>query len=89
MLSHFSHIQLFVIPWTLAHQAPLSMGFPWQEYWSGLQFSSPEDLPDTGIKPASPALAVGFFTTETPVILTLLFLSKPQHVRSSHFREFL
>ena len=41
-------------PWTVAHQAPLSVGFPRQEYWSGLP--SPEDLPDPGIKPASPAL---------------------------------
>jgi len=40
------------------------MGFPWQEYWSGLPFPTPGDLPDPGIKPASPALAGGFFTTE-------------------------
>ena len=43
-------------PWTVAHQAPLSMGFSRQEYWSGLPFPSPEDLPDPGIKPGSPAL---------------------------------
>ena len=52
--------------WTGAHQAPLSLGFSRQEYWSGLPFSSPGDLPDPGIKPAtlmSPALAGGFFTT--------------------------
>ena len=42
--------------WTVAHQAPLSMGFPRQEYWSGLPFPSPEDLPDLGIEPTSPAL---------------------------------
>ena len=42
--------------WTVAHQAPLSMGFPRQEYWSGLPFPSPEDLPDSGIKSRSPAL---------------------------------
>ena len=42
-------------PWTVACQAPLSMGFPTQEYWNGLPFPSPEDLPDPGIKPASPA----------------------------------
>ena len=41
MLSHFSHVQLFVILWTVAHQAPLSMGFSRQEYWSGLPFPSP------------------------------------------------
>ena len=56
----------FAIPWTVAHQAPLSMGFPRQEYWSSLPFFSSEDLPDPGIKPASPALAGGFFTTKPP-----------------------
>ena len=44
--------------------SPLSMGFPRQEYWTGLSFPSPEDLPDPGIKPVSPTLAGGFFTTE-------------------------
>ena len=56
----------FATPWTVAHQAPLLMGFPRQEYWSGLPFPSPRDLPDPGIEPASPALAGGFFTTEPP-----------------------
>ena len=56
----------FETPWTVAHQDPLSMGFPRQKYWSGLPFSSPGDLPDTGIKPASPALAGRFFITEPP-----------------------
>ena len=51
-----SHVQLFGTPWTVAHQAPLSMGFSRQEYWSGLPFPSPGDLPDPGIKPGSPAL---------------------------------
>ena len=54
---------------TVAHQAPLSMGFPRQEYWGGLPFPSPGDLPDPGIKPRSPmspALAGGFFTSEPP-----------------------
>ena len=49
---------------TVAHQAPLSMGFPRQEYWNGLPFSPPEDLPDPGIESGSPALAGGFFTTK-------------------------
>ena len=53
-------------PWTVAHQAPLSTGFFRQEYWSGLLFSPPGDLPDPGIKPTSPALAGRFFTTEPP-----------------------
>ena len=72
----------FATPWTVACQAPLSMGFPRQEYWSGFPFSSPGDLPDPGIKPASPALAGGFFTTEPPgkpiylMLLLLLLLSR-------------
>ena len=56
----------FAAPWTVAHQAPLSKGFPRQEYWSGLPFPSPGDLPHAGIEPSSPmspALAGGFFTT--------------------------
>ena len=50
--------------WTVAHQAPLSMGFLREEYWSGLPCPSPGDLPDPGIKLAPPAVAVGSFTTE-------------------------
>ena len=53
-----NHIRLFATPWTIVHQAPLSMGFPRQEYWSGLSFPSPGDLSDPGIKPASSALQV-------------------------------
>ena len=59
----------FVILWTVAHQAPLSMGFSRQENWSGSPCSSPGDLPHSGIKPASlasPALASGLFPTEPP-----------------------
>ena len=59
----------FVTPWTVAYQALPSMGFPRQEYLSGLPFPSPGDLPDPGIKPvslASPALVGSFFTTEPP-----------------------
>ena len=55
-----------VTPWTVAYQAPLSMGFFRQEYWSGLPFLYPGDLPDPGIRPRSPALAGGFFTAEPP-----------------------
>ena len=51
---------------TIAHQAPLFMGFPGQEYWSGLPFPSLGDLPNPGIKPESPVLTGGFFTTEPP-----------------------
>ena len=56
----------FAIPWTAAYQAPLSTEIPRQEYWSGLLFPCPGDLPDSGIEPSSPALAGEFFTTETP-----------------------
>ena len=52
--------------WTVAHQAPLSMRFSRQEYWSGLPFPSSGDLPDPEIEPMSPALAGGFFTTVPP-----------------------
>ena len=51
---------------TVIHQAPLSMGLPRQEYWSGLPFPSPGDLPNPGIEPASRALADKYFTTEPP-----------------------
>ena len=65
-------------PRTVAHHAPLSMGFPRQEYWSGLPFPSPGDLPDPGIEPSSPALAGRFFTIEPPgnplVTLTKCFI---------------
>ena len=60
------HAQLFATAWTIAHQAPLSMDVFRQEYWSGLPFPPPRDLPDPGIEPVSlgcPALAGGFFTT--------------------------
>ena len=53
-------------PWTVACQAPLSMGFPRQDYGSGLPFPNPGNLLNPGIKPASPALVRGFFTTEPP-----------------------
>ena len=56
MLSRFSRILLFAIPWTAVYQASLSMGFSRQEYWSGLPFPSPGDLPDPGIEPRCPAL---------------------------------
>ena len=69
LLCVLSYIRLCVTLWTVASQAPLSMGFLRQEYWSGLPFPFPEALPDPGIEPASPespALADGFFMTEPP-----------------------
>ena len=69
MLSCFSHVRLFVTPWTVARQASLFMGFSRQEYWSGLSCPPSGDLGNPGIKPkapVSPALVGGFFTTEPP-----------------------
>ena len=63
---HEISVRLFATPWTGAYQALLSMGFSKQDYWSGLSFPSPGDLPDTGIEPASPAFVGGFFATEPP-----------------------
>ena len=74
-----SRVQLFMITWTVTCQAPLSMEFPRQEYWSRLPFPTQEIFPDPGIKPASPVspiLAGGFFTTEPP--------GKPQDENISH-----
>ena len=55
-----------VTPWTVAHQAPLSMGFPRQDYWSGQPFLSPGDLPDPGIEPTSPGLQADSLPSEPP-----------------------
>ena len=65
----------FVTPWTADLQAPLSMGFPRQEYSSRLPFPSPGVLPNPGIKPLSVALAGGLFTTESPVLTCLKLFS--------------
>ena len=61
-----SYIQLFVIPWTIAHQDPLSLEFSWQKYWSGLPFPSPGDLLHPGIKPRSPMLWADALPSEPP-----------------------
>ena len=61
-----SCVQLFVTPWTVAYQAPPSMGFSWQEYWSGLPFPSPGDLPNPGIEPGSSAFQADTLTSEPP-----------------------
>ena len=68
-----SRVRLFATPWTVGHQAPASMGFPRQEYWSGLPFPSPGDLPDPGIEPGSPALQADALTSEPP--------GKPQSIK--------
>ena len=61
-----SRVRLFATPWTVAHQAPPSMGFSRQEYWSGLPFPSPGDLPKPGIKPRSPSLQADALSSELP-----------------------
>ena len=68
LLSCFSHVQLFAILWTVAHQAPLSRGFSRQEYWSGLPCPSPGNLPNPGNKPVSPVY---------PALLANSLLLKP------------
>ena len=65
-LKLLSRVRLFVTPWTVAHQAPQSMEFSKQEYWSGLPFPSPGDLPNPGIEPGSPALQVDALPSELP-----------------------
>ena len=61
-----SRVRLFATPWTVAHQSPQSMEFFRQEYWSGLPFPSPEDLPNPGIEPGSPALQADALPSEPP-----------------------
>ena len=85
MTKSLSRVRLFATPWAVAYQAPLSMGFSRQEYWSGLPFPSPGDLPNPGIEPGSPALqtdtlpseppekATGFFTARDPLGFTSAF----------------
>ena len=92
MLSRFSHVGLFVTPWTVAHQAPLSMGFSRQENWSGLSCPPPGDLPDPGIEPeplASLLRLAGGFLVNVPHVRAFAKCSEPQegavrHSRSSH-----
>ena len=74
LFSHGSHAQPFATPWTIAYQAPLSMEFPRQEYWSGFHFLLQGNLSDLGSNPTAPALASRFFCTEPPgkpVVLTI------------------
>ena len=61
-----SHVQFFATPWAVAYQAPQSMEFSRQEYWSGLPFPSPGDLPNPGIEPGSPALKAEALPSESP-----------------------
>ena len=84
-VSRFSCVQLFATSWTVAHQAPLSMGVFRQEYWSGLPCLPPGDLPHPGIKPApllSPVLARGFFTMK---LKTFSFITSAEILTPSQF----
>ena len=76
-----NHVHLPETPWIVACQAPLSMGFSRQEYWSGLPFPSPRDLPNPGIKPRSPALAGRFFTSHATREAQGGILVLPSHVQ--------
>ena len=95
MLSHFSHVQLFLPLWTVASQVPLSMGFSRQEYWSGLPCPPAGDLPNPGTEPAnpaSPALTGRFFITittwETPQPSPSKQTKTSHEVRNVSFIEF-
>ena len=79
-MKSLSLVRFFATPWTVGHQAPLSMGFSRQEYWSGLPFPSPGDLPDPGIKPRSPALQADALPSEPPG------KPKSQHSRGNSFK---
>ena len=65
-MKSFSCVRVFATPWTVAYQAPPSMGFSRQEYWSGVPFPSPGDLPDPGIEPGSPTFQADALTSEPP-----------------------
>ena len=80
-MKSLSCVQLFVAPWTVAYQTPLSMGFSRQEYWSGLPFLSPGDLPDLGIEPGSPALQADALTSK-PEVISSYHLSSQSNIQS-------
>ena len=87
-----SRVQLFVTPWTVAYQASLSIGFSRQEYWSGLPFHSPVDLPNPGIEPVSPTFQADALPSEPPgkQLVTFKSLShlpplKLTHGKSNNF----
>ena len=91
VLSCYSPVQLFATPWTIAHQAPLSMGFSRQEYWSGLPCPSPGDLPDPGIEPEFPtssALAGRSLTPSTTWVSHLFFFRERNKVKQKEFWTF-
>ena len=74
-MKSLSRVRLFATPWTVAYEAPLSMEFSRQEYWSGLPFPSPGDLSDPGIKPGSPALQADALPSEPPILGQKMYYS--------------
>ena len=85
MLSHFSRVQFLAKPWTVVFQAPLSMGFSRQKYWSGLLCPPPGDLPNPGIKPRSPVLQVDSLSSEPQKQEWTIILLHPVAVNTSSF----
>ena len=79
-----SRVRLFATPWTVSYQAPLSMGFSGQEYWSGLPFPFPGDLPDPGIKPGFPTLEADALTSEYVYVSPSLPISLPPRASVLH-----
>ena len=88
-----SCVQHFATPWTAAHQAPLPMEFSMQEYWNGLPFPSPGDLPDPRMESTSPALAGRLFITESPAkptsVLRNIFFTQTNIMIYIHFGFFM
>ena len=84
-----SCVWLFVTPWTVACRAPPSFGFSRQEYWSGLPFPSPGDLPGPGIEPGSPTLQADSLTSEPPMLLSQFVPPSPTQLGLSHLILFL
>ena len=84
-MKSLSHVQLFVTPWTVDYNATPSMGFSRQDYWSGLPFPSPEDLPNPGIKPGSPSLYADALSSEPPgksyQVYSGLFMANKHEIR--------
>ena len=76
-MKSLSRVRLFVTPWTAAYQAPQSMEFSRKEYWSGLPFPSPGDLPDPGIELRPPALQADALPSEPPGKLKFMLKLQP------------
>ena len=98
MWSSLSRVQLFATPWTIAYHAPPSVGFSRQEYWGGLPFPSPGDLPNPGIEPGSPTLQADALPSEPPgklkntgvgchVLLQGIFLTQGSNPGLPHCRQ--